>query len=126
MTAMRSHPWGRVRRRRPQGGYVLATILGLLILSTLLLLAMLSVSQSTIRIEQTGRVRERQARAAEAAVEVAVNQIRNSQTTATADPIKRKETGDAGYLAGKPDHEHDDGRGQTTGGGMFVVLSSDI
>lgn len=90
---------------RSQGGYVLATILGLLILSTLLVLAMLAVSQSTIRIEQTGRVRERQTRAAEAAVEVAINQVRNSTTIATADPIRRKSPADSGYLAGLPDHE---------------------
>ena len=105
MTSSSAPSSRREPRARAQGGYVLATILGLLVLSTLLVIAMLAVSQSTIHIEQTGRQRERQSRAAESAVQVAINQIRNSATVATANPLARKQSGDPGYLVGQPSYK---------------------
>ncbi len=105
MTSAPERAHRQAPRARAQGGYVLATILGLLVLSTLLVIAMLAVSQSTIHIEQTGRQRERQSRAAESAVQVAINQIRNSATVATANPLNRKQSGDPGYLTGQPSYK---------------------
>jgi len=92
-------------RSDSQGGYILTSILGLMALSTILLVALLAVTQSTVRIEQTGKIRERQARAAESAVQVAINQIRNSDTIATANPLNRKQYGDPGYLTGQPSYK---------------------
>lgn len=79
--------WDARQSLRSESGYILVTILALMFVSILLVSAMLMLAQSTMRIEETGRVRERQARAAEGAVDVAINQIRNSASIASAEPV---------------------------------------
>lgn len=102
---MMHRPPNPQRRTTGQGGYILATVLGLMIFSVLILSGLMAVTASTISLEETGRVKERQARAAEGAVEVAINQIRNDQLIASADPLNRKQPGESGYINGAPTHQ---------------------
>ncbi len=95
-------------RRRPSGsqeGYVLITTLAGMVLCTIIISSLLAVTLSTISIEETGRTREKQNRAAEGAVDVAINQIRNSASTAASNLPLLKTFGDTGYDTTKKSNE---------------------
>jgi hypothetical protein len=68
-----------------QAGYVLITTLAGMLLCVTIVSSLLAVTLSTMSIEESGRTREQQNRAAEGAVEVAINQIRNNGSIAAAD-----------------------------------------
>ncbi len=94
----------RLSTRTPyaaQGGYILLTTLMAMLLCVILVSSMLAVTASTVAIEETGRVRERQARAAESAVELAINEIRNSPNEASEGPPNLKQSCNTGYDATK-------------------------
>ncbi|MEI7887897.1 MAG: hypothetical protein WCJ04_10935 [Actinomycetes bacterium] len=95
-------------RRRPSGsqeGYVLITTLAGMLLCILIISSLLAVTLSTMSIEESGRTREKQNRAAEGAVDVAINQIRNSASIAGSDLPQYKTSGDVGYDPTKKSNE---------------------
>ena len=69
-----------------QAGYVLITTLAGMLLCIIIVSSLLAVTLSTMTIEESGRTREQQNRAAEGAVDVAINQIRNNGSIAAASP----------------------------------------
>jgi hypothetical protein len=83
-------PRALVRRRfADQGGYALIAALAAMLVCTILTAALLGLTTDTNRIEQSGRVRERQIRAAEGGIEAAINQLRNAQAVAAPKPWVR-------------------------------------
>jgi hypothetical protein len=95
-------------RRRPSGsqeGYVLITALAGMLLCIIIISSLLAVTLSTMTIEESGRTREKQNRAAEGAVDVAINQIRNSASIAASDLPQLKTSGDVGYDPAKKSNE---------------------
>ncbi|KLR61437.1 hypothetical protein IMCC26207_108278 [Actinobacteria bacterium IMCC26207] len=94
--------------RRPSGsqeGYVLITALAGMLLCIIIISSLLAVTLSTMSIEESGRTREKQNRAAEGAVDVAINQIRNSASIAASDLPQYKTSGDVGYDPTKKSNE---------------------
>lgn len=69
-----------------QGGYALIAALAAMFICTILTAALLGLTTDANRIEQSGRERERQVRAAEGGIEAAINQIRNAQSIAAPKP----------------------------------------
>jgi hypothetical protein len=90
---------------RSQVGYILVTTLLAMLLCTILASTMLAVTASTVKVEESGRVRERQLRAAEGALDVAINEIRNNPTMAASDLPLLSEPGNARYDASKKPNE---------------------
>jgi len=82
-----------VNRGASQQGYVLLTCLLAMLFCSIVVASMLTVAGSTVNIEESGRVRERQQRAAEGGIEAVLNQVRNSATiAATSDPRLKQGT----------------------------------
>lgn len=65
-----------------QDGFVLIITLTVMLVCMVIVTALLTLTVDTQHIEDTGRNRERQVRAAEGALDVAINKVRNSQTVA--------------------------------------------
>jgi hypothetical protein len=87
---LRAERW---RTGRSERGYVLVTTLTAMLLCLIIITSLLSLTLATTKVEETGRVRERGVRAAEGALDAALNQLRNSPTMASG----RDTDGDGNY-----------------------------
>ncbi len=88
--------------RTGEAGFVLIIALAVTLVSMVLITALLTLTVDSQQLEESGRVRERQVRAAEGGLDVAINKVRNNQIVAAPIPwqpglpIPANETGRIG------------------------------
>jgi hypothetical protein len=70
----------RTGSRAREDGYILPTVLGVMVVSTIVITVLLTVTASNARVVAVGINDEQQVRAAEGALNIALNQIRNVPT----------------------------------------------